>query len=125
VVAAAYDDEDLDKGDELVYSSVKVVDSTSNINANTGVKALRRSIITQKPVRVLRRAGCKWHNGPACGLRYDGLYEVVSAADGQKVGDKVQQIKFYLVRVQGQVPIDVSKPSRDQISEYERSKRGY
>ena len=45
--------------------------------STSGTRALHRSIITMRPVRVLRKANDKKPYCPSAGLRYDGLYRVV------------------------------------------------
>lgn len=80
-----YDDLDQDHGDILFYSgsnSHENKDPNVPAPSTAGTKALKISRITRKPVRVLRSGGTynsKKSNrfSPSCGIRYDGLYQVV------------------------------------------------
>lgn len=83
VVSDAYDDLDNDEGDTIYYSgsnSHKNEDRQRPPPSSTGTKALNASVATRNPVRVLRSGGSNSTNHwlPDCGLRYDGLYRVVS-----------------------------------------------
>lgn len=86
VVSDKYEDLDRDRGGTLFYSgsnSHKNEDPHHPAPSSTGTKALKASLHTQNPVRVLRSAGSgsgsrnkKW--APDRGIRYDGLYRVVN-----------------------------------------------
>ncbi|KAI1434823.1 PUA-like domain-containing protein [Xylaria sp. CBS 124048] len=128
VVASAYDDLDSDLGDTLYYSG-----SNSHTNDNpleaappsAGTRALHASIATGLPVRVLRSGGTgssgrpRNHNRflPSCGLRYDGLYQVIlfRQRTNKKHGLYDQ---FKLVRMEGQTPLEElqrNSPTADEV----------
>jgi hypothetical protein len=133
-----YHDLDKDEGDEVVYSADMPTggngDNTLPAAQNADTRALRRSIATGRPVRVLRSApanGKKDRNGrewaPAVGIRYDGLYRVVSEFQGSN-GKGGTVVKFRLRRMGGQRALRTirdSVPSREQIREEDRVKHGY
>jgi E3 ubiquitin-protein ligase UHRF1 len=82
-----------------------------------GNLALKISVATGKPVRVVRGANLKNSNYcPAEGYRYDGLYTVVDAWQEKGKADFLM-CKFRFERVKGQPPIPlcgapVAGPSR-------------
>ncbi|KAI0112358.1 PUA-like domain-containing protein [Hypoxylon sp. NC0597] len=83
VVSDIYEDLDDDRGETLYYSgsnSHNNDDPTRPAPSSTGTKALKASLQTGNPVRVLRSGGPHSRNRwlPECGLRYDGLYRVVA-----------------------------------------------
>ena len=123
VISKLYDGIDHDGGDRVLYSSTKQ-DSLTDVKANTGTKALLRSIESRRPVRVLRGSGSKWQGAPQVGFRFDGLYKVVSSKEVNN-GDDGAYIQFELVRLAGQSPIDRAKPTALQIDQFERIKAGY
>ncbi|TGO86995.1 hypothetical protein BPOR_0260g00010 [Botrytis porri] len=131
VISKHYEGFDRDEGDIVYYSApgakesiIKEADSEI-----PGVMALRRSMETLKPVRVLRSASGAWKNGPAAGIRYDGLYMVVEG----KIETNGKGGKFWrftlkrLHRVNGidQLPIDLSRPTKEEIVLFEKVKEGY
>lgn len=91
--------------------------------------ALRRSIDTKKPVRVLRSANCAWKNRPAAGIRYDGLYLVTDHKDeiNGKGGKFWRFTLKRLRRVDGsdQAPINISRPTKEEVGLFEKVKNGY
>lgn len=102
VVSNNYEDLDNDKGETLYYSG-----SNSHNNrdpmvpapSSTGTKALKASIRTRHPVRVLRSGGQQNSSRanawlPDCGLRYDGLYQVVALRE--RINKKGLWIPRYL-----------------------------
>lgn len=125
VVSKMYEDGklDADVGDELRYSSVRG-ESVKAVKENNGTKALLRSQETQRPVRVLRASGGGWKGAPSHGIRYDGLYKVVSSRAVEK-GEKEVYYQFELKRLPGQDPIDRSKPTPSQVRDFNRVSDGY
>ncbi|THV43956.1 hypothetical protein BGAL_0794g00010 [Botrytis galanthina] len=131
VISKHYDGFDRDEGDIVYYSApgakesiIKEADSE-----NSGAMALRRSIVTKKPVRVLRSANCAWKNRPAAGIRYDGLYRVTDHKDeiNGKGGKFWRFTLKRLRRVDGsdQVPINLSRPTKEEVVLFEKVKNGY
>lgn len=83
VVAGQYDDLDRDSGDYLYYSgsnSHNNEDPARPAESSGGTLALHTSLRTGKAVRVLRAATGKGKWAPTYGLRYDGLYRVVTVS---------------------------------------------
>ncbi|TGO15147.1 hypothetical protein BPAE_0590g00030 [Botrytis paeoniae] len=131
IISKHYEGFDLDQGDTIEYSAPGAIDSTAKEPESTkhGVIVLKRSIVTKNPVRVLRTAGCAWKNGPAMGIRYDGLYRVIEG----KVGTNGKGGKYWrftlkrLRRVNGsdQVPINISRPTKEEVGLFEKVREGY
>ncbi|TGO62908.1 hypothetical protein BCON_0016g00010 [Botryotinia convoluta] len=131
IISKHYEGFDLDEGDTIEYSAPGAIDSTAKEPDSTkhGVIVLKRSIVTKNPVRVLRTAGCAWKNRPAMGIRYDGLYRVIEG----KVGTNGKGGKYWrftlkrLRRVDGsdQVPINISRPTKEEVGLFEKVKEGY
>lgn len=123
VVAGAYNEVDRDEGDILYYSGPGSHENESPEKYNL-CKPLERSLSTRRPVRVFRSAKGKWKGSPSAGLRYDGLYTVVSLSIQKNgLGGKYQQFK--LLRVEDQRPIDQRAPSQSVKNAYERVALGY
>lgn len=128
VVSGAYDDIDRDEGNVIYYSSEgghrkdarAKLDSTRN-------RALNTSYITGRPVRVLRSAQPKSAQAPECGIRYDGLYRVVSVeSKWNEHGARFQLFK--LVRQSDQRSLeDIQRGglTAQQVHDYERIHLGY
>jgi hypothetical protein len=121
-----YEDVDEDSGDGIWYSAPWGNDTKKEKadRDNKGAKCLFRSIETNEPVRVFRKAEGKAKDAPRMGLRYDGLYKVVKATEGKNAKGGIFA-KFFLVRAKGQAPIDVNKPTAAQMAEYAKIKDGY
>ncbi|KAI0542772.1 hypothetical protein GGR58DRAFT_170437 [Xylaria digitata] len=130
VVANTYEDLDSDHGSTIYYSGSNSHDNTNPQQAapaSQGTKALHASIATQNPVRVLRSGGAfnsRSQNRylPSCGLRYDGLYRVVSFQQRlNKNGGLYDQFK--LERLPGQTALSElqrSSPTVEQVFARER-----
>ncbi|TGO48660.1 hypothetical protein BOTNAR_0465g00080 [Botryotinia narcissicola] len=131
VISKHYEGFDKDEGDIVYYSApgakesiIKEADSE-----NSGVMVLRRSMKTKKPVRVLRSSNCTWENRPAAGIRYDGLYQVTDGnIETSGKGGKFWRFTLKrLRRVDGsdQVPINLSRPTKEEVGLFENVKGGY
>ncbi|KAF7949822.1 uncharacterized protein EAE97_003331 [Botrytis byssoidea] len=131
VISKHYEGFDMDEGDIVYYSApgakesiIKEADSE-----NSGVMILRRSMETKKPVRVLRSSNCAWKNRPAAGIRYDGLYRVTDGnVETNGKGGKFWRFTLKrLRRVDGsdQVPINLSRPTKEEVGLFEKVKGGY
>lgn len=128
VVSGEYEDLDSDQGDVLYYSSEGAKGGDSQRQEDMiGNQALTASLHTGRPVRVLRGAktsakGRRSGWAPSCGLRYDGLYRVVTKMTkrGKHGGEFLQ---FKLERLQGQKDLrDVVResPTAQQIEDFHR-----
>ncbi len=127
VVSGLYSELDSDQGATLWYSA-----SNSHENENPddapvsdGARALRRSLATQRPVRVLRTSGATASLAPAVGIRYDGLYRVlrerfnINARGGR-------YIRFLLDRLPNQPAINQPRrPTVAETREFNRIAGGY
>lgn len=125
VVSGLYDDLDKDEGDNVYYSGSNSHDNTTSepITSNK-TKSLERSIATGKPVRVFRSDQGKWRHVPRAGLRYDGLYTVISMSI-QKNSKGGAYKRFKLQRRNDQDNIETSLPSQSLIDQFARVKDGY
>lgn len=106
---------DRDLGDIIYYSGSNShvnTDSNNPILSNS-TKALTRSKLDYRKVRVIRKAGGSSRFSPSAGLRYDGLYRVIDEehAFNDRGG---AYMRFKLQRCAGQDPIDTSRPTRDE-----------
>lgn len=127
VVSGQYDDLDQDSGDILYYSGSNSHDNEDPRGpppSTQGTLALQASLASENPVRVLRSSSCKSIYAPKDGFRYDGLYKVVSTRYPTNMkGGKYEQFK--LVRLEGQPPIDMSRPTPQERRDYVRIKTGF
>lgn len=78
----AYEGLDRDEGNRLFYSgshSHENKDPDRPGKSSTGTQALKASLASGRPVRVLRSGGGTGNHrwAPDSGIRYDGLYRVV------------------------------------------------
>jgi hypothetical protein len=123
VVSQLYEDIDGDGGDEILYSSTRGK-TMDDVRANKFTKALLRSVQTRKPVRVLRASGSKWKHAPRVGIRYDGVYRVVNSKEVDK-GDEGAYMQFKLLRLPGQNPIHLARPTATEREQFNRVTDGY
>ncbi|KAI9681421.1 MAG: hypothetical protein M1817_002705 [Caeruleum heppii] len=126
VVAGKYSQLDADDGDSLHYSGSNAFTNehpTTPLVSNA-TKALQRSVTTANPVRVIRSYSSDSAYRPIAGLRYDGLYTVVSSrvAKNLKGGAYLQ---FWLQRCGNQGPMDRGRPTRREAERFEMVQSGY
>ncbi|KAI1408243.1 PUA-like domain-containing protein [Hypoxylon sp. FL1857] len=110
VVADVYEDLDDDRGETLYYSgsnSHNNDDPTTPAPSSMGTRALKASLRTGNPVRVLRSGGPHSRNHwlPECGLRYDGLYRVTALRERKNTKGGLYE-QFVLQREPGQTPLE-------------------
>ena len=117
----SYEDNDHDHGDIVYYSGSKGGESIENASVvapeSNGTKSLILSTKHNEPVRVLRSAKGSSRYAPSAGIRYDGLYQVVS----YEIRTDRENKKFYqfrLERQQNQDPINMNRPSRNELHEF-------
>ena len=84
-------------------------------------RAMQRSYHDHRPIRVLRTAGGKWRSCPAKGIRYDGLYHIISDAVAKNARGGAY-VRFELVREANQPSIDVSRPTMAEKEVFDRLK---
>ena len=118
-----YDDLDKDEGDVLLYSGSNSAlnEDPANPVMTHATRAMQRSYNDHRPIRVLRTAGGKWRNCPAKGIRYDGLYRIISEGVARN-GRGGAYVRFKLVREANQRNIDLSRPSLVEKEVYDRLK---
>jgi hypothetical protein len=129
VVSGTYEDLDRDEGDILYYSGSGSHENTdpNNIPKTTArTKLLHTSLKTGHPVRVLRsgKEASAW--APSVGIRYDGLYRVVSYGRPVNLRGGLYE-QFRLERLPNQRDLtDLSDvPSFEQRQLFEKVKEGY
>lgn len=131
VVSGQYD-EDLDEGDVLYYSG-EAADKNENpheVIARATNDSLMESYGNRRPVRVLRSASKgerHRHYSPACGIRYDGLYRVVTVQNRHNAKGGLYQ-RFKLRRLDGQEGLEdiaARSPSAEQRRDFQRLREGY
>ncbi|CAD6565230.1 MAG: hypothetical protein ASARMPRED_006518 [Alectoria sarmentosa] len=123
VVSSDYNELDKDYGDTLLYSGSNSAQNEDTANAvmTHATKAMQRSRLDSRPIRVLRTAGGKWRNCPAKGIRYDGLYRIVSEEIAQNAKGGAY-VRFELVREAKQPNIDLSRPTPAEKDVFDRLK---
>ncbi|OTA27740.1 hypothetical protein BTJ68_10785 [Hortaea werneckii EXF-2000] len=127
VVSGQYELLDTDRGTYLYYSGSGSVDNTDPRQpapSTTATMALHTSLGNGCPVRVLRSSTGKSRYAPSFGMRYDGLYTVVSVSyPSNSKGGMYEQFK--LERNNGQTDIDmlVHSPSPVEIGQYQQINR--
>ena len=109
---------DVDNGDTIEYSGTTSKDSTPTEHT----AHLIRSCELGNNVRVIRSAQLSKKNPfrPECGLRYDGLYKVVSYV---LTNEDYAMYRFRLERRPGQHPIrcqnnSARRPTRFEVEEF-------
>lgn len=124
-----YEDQDRDLGETIWYSSDHSRDNVDPLRIvfrSNMTQSLRRSMSNRNPVRVLRSSG-KGRFAPSCGIRYDGLYLVVSVAERKNAKGGLYE-QFKLRRQPDQRPLEEicqSFPTPRQISDFELVHEGY
>ncbi|KAI3398889.1 hypothetical protein diail_8398 [Diaporthe ilicicola] len=125
-------EEDLDEGDVLYYSG-EAADKNENprqIIQRAANDSLLQSLVTGRPVRVLRSASKgerERHFAPQCGIRYDGLYNVIDVEERHNVKGGLYQ-RFKLRRRSGQESLDeiaARSPTADQKRDFQKIRLGY
>ncbi|ERF76684.1 hypothetical protein EPUS_02223 [Endocarpon pusillum Z07020] len=117
IVTGKYSSLEKDGLDKFEYCATGSMENTfkDSLIESQGLKTMRRSLMTKKPVRVLRGENTEFRYAPKVGLRYDGLYTV--AKEEQRVNGKggVYAV-FVLEQVEGQAPVDLSRPNAGDIA---------
>ena len=116
IVTGRYNSLEKDGLEKFEYCATGSMDNTfkDSLIESQGLKTMRTSLMTKKPVRVLRGQNDDFRYAPKVGLRYDGLYTV--AKEEQRVNGKggVYAV-FVLERVEEQEPVDLSRPNAGDI----------
>lgn len=93
---------DTDNGEVLYYSGSGSHENTDPKNpreSTNGTKCLKASYYSGQPVRVMRTASRNMYS-PSVGLRYDGLYKVVSTNKPKNSNGGLYE-QFRLERIDG------------------------
>ncbi len=116
IVVSGHYEEDTDLGDQLEYCGPWSSDSNRDPDKDaSGTKCLKASVRTGKPVRVMRTSRANSAFSPREGIRYDGLYRVVSSRLGlNKASGKIDI--FTLVREKDQDSMDRSRPTSSELA---------
>lgn len=126
VISRLYEDTDADRGDEVFYSGPNSHTNTDRDAPpdNKGTDHLRTSLESGRPVRVIRSGTRRRANSPSVGLRYDGLYTVVDCSEATN-GRGGLYLRFRMQRCPGQDPIDLSRPTPEEVQSFNLVKDGY
>lgn len=132
VVSGLYDELDRDMGDVLYYSgsgSHDNEDPKTHAPSTNQTRTLHASLRTQKPVRVLRNKS-KHRFAPTDGIRYDGLYVVISMHRPKNSRGGLYE-QFRLERLpltkNNDVPLEecVRRPTGQEVRDFGRINDGY
>lgn len=104
---------DRDEGNIIYYSGSNSHANTdpNNAHISNGTKSLQRSMLDNRQLRVLRNASGHSQYAPAVGIRYDGLYKIVTEEKRYNMNGGAY-LRFKLARQDGQPPIDLSRPNQ-------------
>ena len=120
-VDSKYEALERDYGDKLEYVGSGAVDEEQSDEVTKNTAALRKSIQTQNPVRVIR--GTQKTPGPyspKVGYRYDGLYKVKREVVRKHEGKKY--VVFVMEREAGQPAIALNQPEPRLQRQIEQAK---
>lgn len=128
VISGSYEDSDSDFGNTVYYSGSRGApdsgDRSGEAVLTNASKSLMMSSRRRRPVRVFRSAKCNSAFAPKVGMRYDGLYDVITYSQ-EETAEGLRYWRFTLERQRGQVPIDRSRPSITERREYARMMQKY
>lgn len=118
--------EDIDEGEEIWYCGTEA--KMGDTEPTTSTKLMLESVATGQPVRVMRSshlpAGNKYK--PMKGIRYDGLYKVLSS---EVISDVRHHYLFHLKRIPGQINLrcegEAARPTPRELQEYESEMKKY
>ncbi|KAL2038782.1 hypothetical protein N7G274_008540 [Stereocaulon virgatum] len=121
VVSSGYEGMDEDHGNIVHYSAPS---SHTNVDPNNAIithqtKALQRSRLIGRSVRLFRTAAGSWKHVPSRGIRYDGLYSVVRESLKHNVKGGAY-LHFTLIRNEDQPDIDISRPTGAEKRAFDR-----
>lgn len=117
---------DHDRGDNLYYSGSNSHENKDPNNAviSHDTQAMRTSHRRTLPIRVIRSHKSDWENAPSLGLRYDGLYRIIEEQERLNPNGGAY-IRFKLVRLGNQPPMDLSQPTAVEQRDFPRYKNYY
>ncbi|KAF2166361.1 hypothetical protein M409DRAFT_23552 [Zasmidium cellare ATCC 36951] len=130
IVSGQYEDLDRDDGEVIFYSGSGSHDNTDPgrvAAATAGTRSLHSNIDEGNPVRVLRSHSGMGRYAPSKGLRYDGLYRVVSVSTPRNLKGGLYE-RFRLERLEeDQIPLEQcrARPNGRDLMDYDRIEHGY
>lgn len=106
------------------YCAAGSLDNTfrDSLIESQGLKTLRTSLATGRPVRVLRGPNDEFRYAPRFGLRYDGLYIVVEERRSHNAKGGLYAV-FVLERVKDQDPVDLNRPNAEDFEQLTQLKK--
>lgn len=112
VVTGRYSSLDKDGLDRVEYCATGSINNTLRdaLVLSQGLKMMRTSRHTCKPVRVLRGQNDRFQYAPDLGLRYDGLYTVTDEKRSINHKGGLYAV-FILERNEVQDPVDLTRPN--------------
>ncbi|PWW72213.1 hypothetical protein C7212DRAFT_348078 [Tuber magnatum] len=122
VISGGYEETDRDYGDRILYTGSRgeiVPGSQQVVPLTNATLSLIKSFQTREAVRVLRSSKCNSKWAPAVGIRYDGLYRVMTyEIEEDHEGNPYYQ--FELQRILGQESINTSRPNANERADFAR-----
>ncbi|KYG47945.1 hypothetical protein M433DRAFT_462976 [Acidomyces richmondensis BFW] len=123
IMSGGHDYPDVDNGDEVLYCGT----DSDNGAITEKTRLLLQSEETGNPVRLIRSSKLNSPYAPKLGLRYDGLYQVLSHEMLDPVSSLRQRHRFRLQRLPGQDPFrgdgPEKRPTEQEVEAYEKDKR--
>lgn len=124
IVTGTYKSLEKDGLEHFEYCASGSMDNTfrDSLIESQGLKALRVSKATAKPVRVLRGQNEDFQYAPKFGLRYDGLYKVVEEKRRHNSKGGLYAV-FVLERMGQQAPVNLGRPNAKDFEQLAALKR--
>lgn len=113
--------------DTIYYSGPGSQDHTDPHELPKGsTQVLQASLLSRRPVRVLRSSRCALPISPSVGIRYDGLYIVTKRLESQKNAKGGLFARYVLERIPGQESLqDIFRrsPTPQQMFDFRKIKQ--
>jgi len=123
IMSGGHEYPDVDNGNEVLYCGT----DSDNGTITDKTLLLLQSERTGNPVRLIRSSKVNSPFAPKIGLRYDGLYKVLSHELLDPFNSLRQRHRFRLQRLPGQDPIrgegPEKRPTEQEVEAYEKDKR--
>lgn len=123
IMSGGHEYPDVDDGNEVLYCGT----DSDNGTITEKTLLLLQSEKTGNPVRLIRSSKVNSPFAPKIGLRYDGLYKVLSHELLDPINSIRQRHRFRLQRLPGQDPIrgegPEKRPTEQEVEAYEKDKR--
>ena len=109
----------IDEGDDLHYCGTANIKNTPSQGTNLMLVAHQK----HQPIRVIRSSKARSQYSPSTGLRYDGLYQIISY---EIIDVETALHRFTLKRKSGQPPVHyegpAARPNEAEVEAMERDK---